>query len=498
MRAIRQRIFACIFAVLFITVMASGGKKEVKAAERAGDAGTNTLVVYFSCTENTKTVAEHAANILNADIYEIVPAIPYTSEDLNYSNSASRTSIEQNDPNARPQISGNVVNLEGYETILIGYPIWWGQAPKIIYTFLESYDFSGKTILPFCTSASSPLGTSADNLHAVCPSSVRWLDGRRFGAGTSRETVEGWLSDMGFSSPGEGECKHNYIEEVTVEAGCTMDGEKTYTCSLCGNSYAVPIPAAHHLVTDPAIAAGCETEGKTEGSHCSVCNTVIIEQKDVPASGHHYKVDIVPATTKKDGSITRICTVCRTAEDRKVISQAKSMKISRLSFIYNGKSKKPGITIEDNQGKMLNEGVDYTIIYPENAKEPGIYKVTVQFRGNYSGTMSGNFTLRPQNVSISKLMPKKSGFSVKWKKQKQKLSGYEISYSTSRKFTKKTTHFLTIRKGAGTSKSVSKLKDKQKYYVRLRSFRTVKENGRSRKLYSEWSKAKTVRVKNRS
>ena len=120
MKAIRQRIFACIFAVLFITVMASGGKKEVKAAERAGDAGTNTLVVYFSCTENTKTVAEHAANILNADIYEIVPAIPYTSEDLNYSNSASRTSIEQSDPNARPQISGNVENLEGYETILIG------------------------------------------------------------------------------------------------------------------------------------------------------------------------------------------------------------------------------------------------------------------------------------------------------------------------------------------------------------------------------------------
>lgn len=399
---------------------------------------------------------------------------------------------------ARPELSSHVENMEDYDVIILGYPNWWGQAPKIIYTFLESYDLSGKTILPFCTSASSPLGTSADNLHAVCPSSVRWLDGRRFGAGTSRETVEGWLSDMGFSSPGEGECKHNYIEEVTVEAGCTMDGEKTYTCSLCGNSYAVPIPAAHHLVTDPAIAAGCETEGKTEGSHCSVCNTVIIEQKDVPASGHHYKVDIVPATTKKDGSITRICTVCRTAEDRKVISQAKSMKISRLSFIYNGKSKKPGITIEDNQGKMLNEGVDYTIIYPENAKEPGIYKVTVQFRGNYSGTMSGNFTLRPQNVSISKLMPKKSGFSVKWKKQKQKLSGYEISYSTSRKFTKKTTHFLTIRKGAGTSKSVSKLKDKQKYYVRLRSFRTVKENGRSRKLYSEWSKAKTVRVKNRS
>lgn len=267
------------------------------------------------------------------------------------------------------------------------------------------------------------------------------------------------------------------------------------TCSLCGNSYAVPIPAAHHPVTDPAIAAGCETEGKTEGSHCFVCNKVIVEQKDIPASGHHDREDIVPATTEQDGSITRSCTVCGTVEERKVISHVKSMKLSRASYIYNGKMKKPGITIEDNQGKMLNEGADYTIIYPENAKEPGIYKVTVQFRGNYSGTMSGNFTIKPKSVSISKLMLKKSGFSVKWKKQKQKLSGFEISYSTNSKFTKKTTHTLTIRKGSGTSKSVSKLKDKQKYYVRLRSFRVVKENGKSRKLYSGWSTAKTVKTK---
>lgn len=99
-------------------------EKGSQSCRTGGEAGTNTLVVCFSCTENTKTVAEHAANILNADIYEIVPAIHYTSEDLNYSNSASRTSVEQNDPNARPEISGNVENLERYDTILIGYPIW--------------------------------------------------------------------------------------------------------------------------------------------------------------------------------------------------------------------------------------------------------------------------------------------------------------------------------------------------------------------------------------
>ncbi len=153
--------------------------------------GASVLVAYFSATGTTKNLAEYAAGILNADIYEIVPQDPYTDEDLAYY-TGGRADQEQNDPSARPAISGLIKNMSQYDTVLIGYPIWHGQAPKIIYTFLESYDFSGKTILPFCTSHSSGIGSSASNLHSLAPN-ANWLDGTRFAAGTSESEIQAWL-----------------------------------------------------------------------------------------------------------------------------------------------------------------------------------------------------------------------------------------------------------------------------------------------------------------
>ena len=117
----------------------------------------NILVVYFSCTNTTKTLAEYAAEILDADLYEIVPETPYTEEDLAYYTNG-RADQEQKDPMARPAISGGVENMDAYDTIILGFPIWHGQAPRIISTFLESYDFAEKTMIPFCTSHSSGIG----------------------------------------------------------------------------------------------------------------------------------------------------------------------------------------------------------------------------------------------------------------------------------------------------------------------------------------------------
>ena len=131
--------------------------------------GTKVLVVYFSATNTTEGVAEHIANGLNADIYEIVPEDPYTDADLNYNDNNSRTTIEMNDPNARPAISGSVENMEQYDIIFVGYPIWWGEAPRIVSTFIESYDFSGKTIRPFCTHEGSGLGHSVEDIRRLCP-----------------------------------------------------------------------------------------------------------------------------------------------------------------------------------------------------------------------------------------------------------------------------------------------------------------------------------------
>lgn len=157
--------------------------------------GAKVLVAYFSATGTTEGVAEHIANGLNADIYEIVPEDPYTDADLNYNDNNSRTTMEMNNPNARPAISGSVENIEQYDIVFIGYPIWWGEAPRIVSTFMESYDFSGKTIVPFCTSGGSGIGSSASNLEELT-SGATWLDGRRLHGSDSQDTVMEWVNGL--------------------------------------------------------------------------------------------------------------------------------------------------------------------------------------------------------------------------------------------------------------------------------------------------------------
>lgn len=154
------------------------------------------LVAYFSATNTTEGVAEHIADGLNADLYEIVPEDPYTDTDLNYNDNNSRTTIEMNDPDNRPAISGSVENMEQYDIVFIGYPIWWGEAPRIVSTFIESYDFSGKTIVPFCTSGGSGLGSSATNLEQLTSDS-KWIKGQRLNGSDSEDTVMKWVNSLG-------------------------------------------------------------------------------------------------------------------------------------------------------------------------------------------------------------------------------------------------------------------------------------------------------------
>ena len=167
------------------------------SAQEHGEEDTpSTLVAYFSATGNTEGVAEHLQAILDADLYEIVPAEPYSDDDLNYNVSDCRANQEQNDPAARPAVDSNVENMDGYDVIFLGYPIWWGEAPRIISTFLESCDFDGKAIVPFCTSASSGMGESAEALAALAGSAA-WLEGTRFDPGTSQEEVAAWVGGLG-------------------------------------------------------------------------------------------------------------------------------------------------------------------------------------------------------------------------------------------------------------------------------------------------------------
>lgn len=154
----------------------------------------NILVTYFSCTGNTEKIAEMIARETGGALHEIQPEIPYTEADLDYY-SGGRADREQADPAARPAIANSVENMPDYDVIFLGYPIWHVQAPKIIYTFLESYDFAGKTIVPFCTSGSSGVGSSADNLRPLAQN-ADWKNGTRFSSKTTESEIKAFVEQL--------------------------------------------------------------------------------------------------------------------------------------------------------------------------------------------------------------------------------------------------------------------------------------------------------------
>ncbi|WP_295753864.1 aldo/keto reductase [uncultured Oscillibacter sp.] len=230
-------------------------------------AGGKTLAAYFSATNTTRPLAEYAADILNADLAEIVPEVPYTDADLAYYTNG-RVDREQSDPSARPAISGSVENMADYDVIFLGYPIWHGQPPRIISTFLESYDLTGKTIVPFCTSHSS--GYSDSSIKSLAPG-ANWITGRRFAGGTSRSTVEEWINGLELPQPAvdaaisaASKAGFNFeAKSVTLNSGYEMpiNGLGTYSLhgETCVNSVKSALASGVRLI-DTASAYGNEEE----------------------------------------------------------------------------------------------------------------------------------------------------------------------------------------------------------------------------------------------
>ncbi len=152
------------------------------------------LVAYFSASGITKSVAERLAKAADADLFEIKPAVPYSHADLDWTNKNSRSSLEMSNQNSRPEIAKQLSNMNDYDTIFIGFPIWWYVAPTIIDTFVESYDFSGKTIIPFATSGGSTMGKTVEILKALCPS-ANWEKGKMLNHVSDAE-LEKWLDSI--------------------------------------------------------------------------------------------------------------------------------------------------------------------------------------------------------------------------------------------------------------------------------------------------------------
>ena len=168
---------------------------ETDPADEGTASRPDVLVAYFSATGTTKGVAEKIAAITGGDLYEIVPAEPYSDADLNWNDRNSRSTKEQNDRNARPEIGSADISLEGYTTVYLGFPIWWGEEPRILDTFVEKYSFEGITVIPFCTSASSGIGHSGPNMEELAGKGT-WLQGKRFGGNVSEDDLQSWIEEL--------------------------------------------------------------------------------------------------------------------------------------------------------------------------------------------------------------------------------------------------------------------------------------------------------------
>lgn len=208
---------------------------------------------------------------------------------------------------------------------------------------------------------------------------------------------------------------------------------------------------------------------------------------------HNYQTAVTPATTKSSGNISEICTKCGSRKSQ-TIYRISSINLAKASYTYNGKLRKPSVTIIDTQGNSLINGRDYKVSYPDVTTQVGIYRVEIDFMGNYSGTTRKQFKILPKCVNFTKVTPKKTSIVLKWKKATTDC-GYEIACSTSKKFTKGSSHIVDIKKSKTVSKRILHLKPNQRYYVRIRTYKNVKANGQTTKLYSSWSKSKKITTK---
>lgn len=156
---------------------------------------SDVLVAYFSATGTTKGVAERIASVTGGDLYQILAAEPYTEDDLNYNNDSSRSTVEQNDKSVRPEIGSEEISLDGYTTVYLGFPIWWGEEPRILDTFVEKYNFEGITVIPFCTSGGSGIGRSGSNMESLAGAGT-WLEGQRFSGNVSEEELQSWIEGL--------------------------------------------------------------------------------------------------------------------------------------------------------------------------------------------------------------------------------------------------------------------------------------------------------------
>ena len=290
---------------------------------------------------------------------------------------------------------------------------------------------------------------------------------------------------------------HKPIADKDVEPDCVNPGKTGGShCSVCGVEIepATIIPAkGHAVIEDKGFDSTCTKNGKTDGMHCSDCKTIIVEQKVIAKKPHLYRTTILKAnaTKKINGQIISACAVCKSKNRVTIISYPKTIQLSYKTITYNGKKITPKVVVKDSNGKII-AAKNYTVTYKNNIKV-GKATVIITFKGNqYTGRIIEYFKITPQGTSIKKISAGNKAFDVSWKKQTNQTTGYEIQYSTSKKFTKKTTKTKVVTSCKTAKATIGGCKKNTTYYVRIRTYKTIG----NQKYYSAWQKG-VMKVKTR-
>ena len=276
-------------------------------------------------------------------------------------------------------------------------------------------------------------------------------------------------------------------------------------CDTCG--YYKTVPHTHNLTLVAAKAATCTEGGKEAYYKCEGCGkfyedvlgtkeiTDLASWGNIAKIAHTTKQTVTKATPTANGKIVNYCSVCKKTLSTTVIPKASSIKLKATSLTYNGKVRTPKVIVKDRTGKTLVKNTDYTVSYAKGRKYVGKYAVKITFKGKYSGTKTLYFTIKPKATSISSLKAGSKKFTVKWKKQATQTTGYQVQVATNKKF-KKNKKTVTIKKQKTTKTTVKKLKAKKKYYVRVCTYKTVKINGKSIRIYSGGQKLRLLQQRN--
>ena len=321
---------------------------------------------------------------------------------------------------------------------------------------------------------------------------------------------------------------HKYQYKLVKQSTCKEEGLGKYTCTVCGDNYTETLPKIGHDYEQKVVKPTCTEQGYTlnvckncgdtyksdfvdkidhnykyevvkeptcteEGIGkyiCTECGETLIDT--IPTIDHSYVITTTPATMKSNGRKISKCSICNNVQYDNVIIKISSVSISKTTFTYNGKIQTPTVTVKDSKKKTLKNKTDYTVTYSSGRKNVGRYSVKIKFKGNYSGEKTFYYNIAPKSTSVKSVKGLSKGMQVNLKLQKTQTTGYQIQYSNFSNF--KNAKTVTVKNNVSTKK-ITKLSGKKKYFVRVRTYKTTKFSGKNYNIYSSWSSAKTTVTK---